>query len=165
LCTSSTTSTPSPTNYSLFNFFNVKNSGTNYPGVMVIDSNNTNKPLFRLDRSTNDVRVGTFDNTGINTGTVQVGGNELQLYSKTGVKFVLGSWIDTILTDTVNFKITSNSNKTTSFKYGSTMSYTDTDLELSKNGDSKVIISQGINLFTQGEDRPLTITSTKYGKG
>jgi hypothetical protein len=44
------------------------------------------------------------------------------------------------------------------------MSYTDTDLELSKNGDSKVIISHGINLLTQGEGNPLTITSTKYGK-
>jgi hypothetical protein len=86
LCTSSTTSTPSPTNYSLFNFFNVKNSGTNYPGVRVVDSNN-NLSLFRLDRSTNDVRVGAFDNSGINTGTVQIGGNNLELYSKTGIKF------------------------------------------------------------------------------
>jgi hypothetical protein len=45
------------------------------------------------------------------------------------------------------------------------MSYTDTNLELSKNGDSKVIISHGINLLTQAENSPLTIKSTKYNTG
>jgi hypothetical protein len=45
------------------------------------------------------------------------------------------------------------------------MSYTDTNLELSKNRDSKVIISYGINLLTEEEDKPLTIKSTKYNTG
>jgi hypothetical protein len=143
----------------------LKNSGTNYPGVRVIDSNNNNLTIFRLDRSTNDVRLGAFDNTGINTGTVQVGGNDLQLYSKTGIKFIYGNQMDTIINNGDNFKITSESGKTTSLRYGSTMSYTDTDLELSKNWDSKVIISHGINILTQNENKPLTVTSTKYGKG
>jgi hypothetical protein len=45
------------------------------------------------------------------------------------------------------------------------MSYTDTNLELSKNGDSKVIISHGINLLTEKESNPFTTTSTKYNPG
>jgi hypothetical protein len=42
------------------------------------------------------------------------------------------------------------------------MTYNDTNLELSKNEDSKIIISHVINLLTEDEDYPLTIRSTKY---
>jgi hypothetical protein len=48
LCTSFTTSTLSSTNYSLFNFYNVKNSGTDYPGVEVTANNSTTQILFKL---------------------------------------------------------------------------------------------------------------------
>jgi hypothetical protein len=166
LCTSSNTSTTSPTNYSLFNFFNVKNSGTNYPGVTVIDSNNTNKSLFFLDRSTNDVRLGVFNNPGITTGTVQVGGYELQLYSRNNyITLMFGNNVNTLYGDTSIFQITSQSGKVTSLQHGSTMSYTNTDLELCGNNDSKVKIAHGINLLTPEEGNPLTIRNTKYNAG
>jgi hypothetical protein len=45
------------------------------------------------------------------------------------------------------------------------MSYTDRNLELSKNGDSKIIIAHGINLFAEDEGNPFTIRFTKYNTG
>jgi hypothetical protein len=43
------------------------------------------------------------------------------------------------------------------------MLFTDTNLELSKKGDNKVIISHGLNLLIEDEANPLTIKSTNYG--
>jgi hypothetical protein len=89
LCASSITSTPSPTNYSLYNFLMLK-----------IQEQIT----LELTFSTVIIQM-TFS-----TGTVQVGGNDLQIYSKNNTfKFIFGNNINTIYGDTVNFKITSES--------------------------------------------------------
>jgi hypothetical protein len=78
LCTSSSTSTDSSKTYSLFNFYNVKNSGTNHPGVKVTPYDSVSQTLFEIDRSTNNIQVGTFnDNKSKTLGTVKVGGPNL----------------------------------------------------------------------------------------
>jgi hypothetical protein len=94
-----------------------------YPGIKVIINNNTDKFLFRLDRSTNDVQLRAFNNSGINTGDVQVGGNDLKLFSKFGIDFIFtNSNKSTITSDDTNFKILPFSVSPITLKYGSTIS-------------------------------------------
>jgi hypothetical protein len=85
MCTSSGTSTPSYKNYSLFNFYNVGNSELSNYGVKVTSKNSENLTLFEIDKSTNNILVGTFDISSVG-GTVKVGGCDLQLYSSTSFK-------------------------------------------------------------------------------
>jgi hypothetical protein len=96
-----------------------------------------------------------------------VGGNDLQLYSHTGIKFIFGkqSITNNITSDDGNFKISTLAGISTSLRNGCTMSYTDKNIELSKYDESKVIISHGINLLTDDEDKPLTIRNTKHNTG
>jgi hypothetical protein len=66
--------------------------------------------------------------------------------------------------DSTNFKISSSSCSLISFKYGSTMSFTDKNLELTgSDNTNKVIISNGIQLLTENNNDPFTIQSIKYG--
>jgi hypothetical protein len=105
LCTSSSTSTPSSTNYSLFNLYNVKNSGINYPGVNITAYNSLSETLFDKNRKTNDIQVGTFSVAA--TGTVKVGGRNLELFLNNEIKLIFGNISNTvtITSDTSNFII------------------------------------------------------------
>jgi hypothetical protein len=81
----STASTLSSTNYSLFNFHNVKNSGMDYFGVKVTENNSTTQILFKLERLSNNIQVGTVYNP------------------KNGMKFTLGNYREIITSDSTNF--------------------------------------------------------------
>jgi hypothetical protein len=48
-------------------------------------------PTNLIIRSTNNIQLRTVDNPNITTGTIAVGGNDLQLYSKTDIKFILSN--------------------------------------------------------------------------
>jgi hypothetical protein len=164
LCTNSSTSTLSSTKYSLFNFYNVENSGNTFPEVTV-NAHDGPKTLFKIDRNTNDIQVGTFVQSSVTEGTVQVGGYNLELYYKN--KFTLkNSYLtNTITSDNINFQISSSSGSSITFKYGSAISHTNTNLELTgSDTTNKIIISNGINLLTEDFNLPLTIKSTKFGK-
>jgi hypothetical protein len=117
LCTSTLPYIPSHSNYFLFNFCNVKNPGPYYPGVRVYGQNESNT-LFEIDRSTNNIHVGTFDETSVNGGTVKIGGNDLQLYLLNCFKLKNLNQTNTITSDTDNFKISSSSGQDVKIAYG-----------------------------------------------
>jgi hypothetical protein len=159
LCTNFSISTLSSTKYSLFNFYNI--AKTDYPGIKITAFNSATDTLFDINRKTNDIHVGTFN---LSVGTVKIGGNNLELYSTNG--FIIKSsraTTDTISSDGYDFKISPSSGSPISFKYGSTISFTESKLELTGSSSSyKVIISNGINLLAESNADPLTITSTTY---
>jgi hypothetical protein len=166
LCTSSTTSTPSSTMCSLFNFCGFGNLEIDYHRVKVTTTNSESETLFDISRKTNDIQVGTFYDSSINEGIVKVGGYNLELSSKTGLKSIFdGSYnSNTITNDCTNFKIKENvGGSTISLKYGFTMLYTNTNVELTeKDSYNKVVISNGINLVIESGTQPLTIKFTNY---
>jgi hypothetical protein len=96
-------------------------------------------------------------------GTVQVGGYNLELYFKN--KFTLKNTYqtNTITSDYTDFQISPSSSSPITFKYGSAISHTNLNLELTgSDTTNKIIISNGINLLTEDFNKPLTIKSTKY---
>jgi hypothetical protein len=88
LCTSSNASANGPKLYTLFKFYNVANSGSNYPRVNVNTYDSANDTLFDINRSTNNIQVGAFTS---GTGTVKVGGQNLELYSNNKIKLIFGT--------------------------------------------------------------------------
>jgi hypothetical protein len=116
------------------NFYNVKNSGTGSPGVRVYAQNESNT-LFEIDKSTNNIPVGTFDETSINGGTLKIGGNDLQLYSANDFKLKNLNQTNTITSDVDNFKISSSSGKDIKIAYGMQFEDEGTNLIIKKPGD------------------------------
>jgi hypothetical protein len=107
--------------------------------------------------------VGTFDNDGINTKIVQVGGYNLELYFKNKFTLTNSYQTNTITCDYTNFQISSSSNSPITFQYGSAILHTNTNLKLAgSDTTNKIIISNGINLLTEDFNKPLTIKSTKH---
>jgi hypothetical protein len=164
LCTNSCSATPTHTKYSLFNFYNVANSGNIFPGVRVNDHDRSNT-LFKINRNTNDIQGGTFDETSVSESTVKVGGYNLELYFKNKFTLKNSYQTNTITSGYTDFQISPSYSSPITFKYGSAISHTNINLELTGSDSSnKIIISNGINLLTEDFNLPSTIKSTNFGQ-
>jgi hypothetical protein len=85
LYTYSNTSTPSLTNYSLFNFYSDLDRLN--PGTIVYDKNNTDS-LFKIDKNNNTIQIGTFT-AGL--GAIEIGGNIMTVRAKSDITIFQGA--------------------------------------------------------------------------
>jgi hypothetical protein len=164
LCTSSIKTYPSSTFYSIFDFYNVANSGTLYPKVRIASYQNNNGILLDVDKTTNNVQIGICDDSSTNKGDVKIGGQNLTLYSKNNFKFQFTSHPVEFVSSTsyLQFK-SSNYSKTASIQFGMTLDYTNANVYIAGSESGyPAVISNGIKLLTEANGDPLKITSTKY---
>jgi flagellar basal body rod protein FlgG len=136
--------------YSLFNFYNV---GTDYPGVKITPYTSSTGTLFDVNRLTNNIQAGN-----LSSGTIKIGGENLELYSDNEIKLLFDAGNATITNNELNFTISKSKTSQITLKYGLTLSYTADDIELHYVNSDKVLISHGMQFK---DDGGLIIKSSK----
>jgi hypothetical protein len=110
----------------------------NHPGVKITPYNSVTETLFEIDRSTNNIQVGN-----LSSGTIKIGGKNLELYTTNEINFLYGGTHNTvtIISNNNDLSIT-KTGKDIKIAYGMQFEDDENNLTIKKPGS----ITQGVKI-------------------